>query len=104
MPGDDVQRRVIDRRRPESSLKLGYDLKVAFAIFKRRDRRQKIARIRQTVRANRSQIRQTKQRAVVFANVTARFFLQKFNAETNSPLNHRNLPGTGFENAHLRAQ
>src|ERR1019366_594941 len=53
---------------------------------------------------NRSQIRQTKQRAVVLADVPARFLLQKFDAETNSPLNHRNLAGTGFENAHLRAQ
>src|SRR6267143_5537164 len=74
------------------------------SIIKRRDRSEKVARIRQPVRANRPQIWQTKQRTVVLADITTRFFLQKFDAETNSPLNHRNLAGTGFENTHLRTQ
>ena len=53
MPGNHVQRRVIDRRRPESSLELGHNPVIALSIFKRRYRSQKVARIRQTVRANR---------------------------------------------------
>src|SRR6202048_3718558 len=91
VPGDDVQRRMIDRRCPESSLKLGHNPEIAFAIFKLRYWSQKVARIRQPVRANRPQIRQTKQRTIVLADITARFFLQKFDAKTNFSLDLWNL-------------
>ena len=54
VPGDHVQRRVADARRPQGALELGQQLEVAFAILERRHRGEEIARIGQAVGADRA--------------------------------------------------
>ena len=63
MPRYDIQWRVINRRRPDPPLKLRHELEVTFALLKRRHRGQKIARIRQSVRPDRTKIWQPEQGA-----------------------------------------
>ena len=51
---------MVDLARPQISAEFGDEFKLAFHVFKPRDRRFKIARIRQTVCADRTQIGQAK--------------------------------------------
>jgi len=53
VPADDVQRRVIDARRPQSALELRDQFEIAVDILERRDRRKKVARVRQAIRTDR---------------------------------------------------
>ncbi len=58
VPRNHIQRRVIDLRLPQTALKLARNAAVAFATFKRRNWGEKVARICQSIRANRPEIGQ----------------------------------------------
>ena len=53
VPRDDVERRVVDRGRPQVALELGHQLELAFAVLEPRVRRQEVARIGEAVAADR---------------------------------------------------
>ena len=75
VPGDHVERRVVDGRGPQPPQKFGDDVELAVAILKGRHRRLEIARIRQPVGADRAQFRQPERQSVVLADVAASLFL-----------------------------
>ncbi len=54
VPCNDIERRMIDARRPHVSLKLRDQLEFAFGIFERRDRREEISRVGQAIRIDRA--------------------------------------------------
>ena len=76
VPGDDVERRVIDLARPEISAKFRDQLHRAFAVFVPGDRRFEIARVGEAVGADRAEVGQAEMLAVVFADVAARLSRQ----------------------------
>src|SRR5258708_21491119 len=84
MPRNNIQRRMIDRSRPEFSLELGHNPVIAFAILKRRDWSQKVARFPHSIRANPSQIRQTKQPAIDRSSITTLVIVRQSKPKSNS--------------------
>ena len=70
------------RRAPQPPLEFRDQLEVAVAILERGDRRQEVARIGQAVRADRPELRQAEQRAVVLADVAARIVARAARRET----------------------
>src|ERR1700677_1210168 len=60
VPPNDIQRRVINRCCPQSSLELSHNPVIALLIFKGRNWSQKIPRIGQPVRTNRPEVGETK--------------------------------------------
>ena len=67
VPGDHVQRRMIDAAPSTVPAEFRHQLEVPVAILVRGDRREEIARIRQPVRADRPEIREPQRRAEVLA-------------------------------------
>ena len=102
VPGDDVERRVVDFRGPETPAELRNELKATASIFVGGVRCLKITRIGEAVRSDRTEIRKTKQRAVVFAHVTAGFGLEKVDAKANAPWDHDDFVRLGLDHAELR--
>jgi hypothetical protein len=72
VPGDDIERRMISLAGPQIPAKFGHDLAFFVPVLVPRGRRLEIAGVRQTVSPDRPKIGQTKLRAVIFTNVTAR--------------------------------
>ena len=90
---------MIDRAFPEISAEFRDEFHRAFRVFKPRDRRFEIARICQTVRADRSEIGQAKLRAVIFADVAARVAVGQLDAEFQTARNHANFARFYFNNS-----
>ena len=101
VPRHDVERRMIEARRPELAAELRDQLEVAFAILIRGDRRQEVARVCESVRSDQSEVRQSQQRAAVLADVTARR-LADLDGEFHTARNHRDLARPGLDDAKLR--
>ncbi len=92
---------MIDLRRPEHALELRDQFEIAVDILVRRDRRQEIARVRQTVRADRAEIGQAQRGAEVLGDVAARLAIEQLDAETDAARNHRDLLRLDIEYAEL---
>jgi hypothetical protein len=58
VPGDDVERRVVNERGPEAAEEFGDNVKLSVAIFEGCNRSLKVARIRQAICADGAQLRQ----------------------------------------------
>ncbi len=101
MPRHGIQRRMIDIADPQITAKLGDHFKVALAVFEGCDRRQKVARIGQTVGSDRSEIGQSQRRPEVFAHISSRRSIRQVGTEFDPPWNDRNLTGHRFDDAHL---
>ena len=71
VPADHVQRRVANVGAPQVALELGDELELAFQVFVGRHWRFEIARIGQSVGADRAQVGQPHQGTEVFAHVAA---------------------------------
>ena len=84
VPRDDVERRVVDRRAPQPPAELRDQLERALGSLVRRDRRQEVARIGEAVRADRAELGQPEQRAVVLADVAARRRIAGASSTANS--------------------
>ena len=66
-----------------------------------RDRRQKIARIGETVGAERAELRQPQHGAVILADIAARRSVRQFDPETQAARHHDDLAASRFDNAEL---
>src|SRR5580765_2924518 len=77
-------------------------MKLAFAIVIRSDGRLEIPRIGKAVSADRTELRQSEWKAVVFADVSASLLVLKHNAKLHAPRNQAYLPGRNIEDAKLR--
>ncbi len=102
VPCDDVERRMVDRRRPQVALELGRELEAALAILVPRMRREEVARIGKAVAADHAEIRQPEVRAVVLAHVTARSAIRKLHAKADAARNDGDLARRHLEPAELR--
>ena len=71
VPGDDVERRMVELRGPQIAGELDDDLELFVSILKGGDRGQKIARVGEPVGADRTQFRQAEQLAVILADIAA---------------------------------
>src|ERR1043165_4672835 len=71
VPGDDVERRMREPRFPQPALELR-DQRAGAGLLERRDRSLEVARLREALRAERSELGQAERRAVVLAYVAAR--------------------------------
>src|SRR5690606_22994174 len=91
MPGHYVQWRVADVGTPKSSLKLAYQLEVAFEIFEFGCRRQKISRVGQAVRTNGAKVGQAESGSKVLADIAAGMAIRQRHAESATAGNDRNF-------------
>ena len=57
MPGDHVERRMIDRANEKIACQLGYELEISFPILECRYRRLEVAAVRQAIAADRAPLR-----------------------------------------------
>src|SRR5271156_5059495 len=99
MPGDYIKRRMVEARRPEPAEELGDDFKFAFAVIEGGDRGEKVARVRQAIGSNRTEIGQSKWLAVIFADVATRVALEEVDPELDAARNRRQLSGLDLKNA-----
>src|SRR2546429_9158290 len=76
-------------------------LEASAAVFVRSSGRLEVARIGETVRSNRTEIRKTEQCAVVFADVATRVTIEKLDAKRHAAWNHNDLLGPGFNRTEL---
>ena len=104
MPGDDIERRVIDGRAPQPAAEFGHQLEVSLAVLERRHGRQKIARIGEPVGADRPQLGQPQRRPVVLADVAARRGVEELHLEACAARDERDFPGAHVEQAEFRRQ
>ena len=72
VPGDDIERRVVELGRPEIALKLGDDLKGFVLILECRDRGAEVARVGKAVGADRPEFGQAEERPVILADIAPR--------------------------------
>ena len=99
VPGHDVERRVIDARRPEPAQKFRGDVKVAVAIFEGGDGRFEVARVGEAIGADGPEFGQAKRQAVVLADVSAGLLVDEDDAELDAARDDADLAGRYFENA-----
>src|SRR3546814_20863721 len=71
MPGDNVQRRMIQRHCPEQPLKLLHDLRRFVAVLIPCLRRFEVASVGKAIGTDGTKLRQTKGLAIIFASITA---------------------------------
>src|SRR3546814_3332509 len=71
MPGDNVQRRMIQRHCPEQPLKLLHDLRRFVAVLIPCLRRFEVASVGKAIGTDGTKLRQTKGLAIIFAYITA---------------------------------
>ena len=101
VPRDHVERRMADVRAPQHAVHLRDEFELAFAILVGGVRREEVARIREAVRADRAEVRQSQQRAEVLADVAARRAVGQRHGETHAARNHRDLERLDVEPAHF---
>ena len=70
VPGDDVERGMIEFRRPERTAPFHMQQGLGVALLVMGDRREEVARIGEAVRADRSALGQRQRATVVFAQIT----------------------------------
>src|SRR5579875_2816730 len=99
VPRHHVERRMVDRRRPQGALELRDQLEFAFDVLVRRGRRLEVARIGEAVGADRPQFRQPQRRTEVLADVAARRSIGQFNPEAQPARNQRDLLRLDFQHA-----
>src|SRR5687767_8051822 len=72
VPGDDVERRTIELRRPEAAHELRHDFAAGGCFLESSYRREEVARLREALRPDRPELGKAERRAVVLADVAPR--------------------------------
>ena len=103
VPRDDIERAVIDRRRPQPSPIFLDNLGRLVAILIPCHRCLEVARISQTVGPDRPQFGQTEQASIILCNIARNGSVEEPNLEPDSPWNQCDGTGFNFELARLRA-
>ncbi|MNN40485.1 hypothetical protein D3C81_1545620 [compost metagenome] len=104
VPGDHVQRRVVDRGTPQAAIELGDQLEIAVDVFECGMRGLEIARIGQAVGADRAQVGQLQQCAEVLADVATARAVRQLDTEADAARNHRDLLRFDLDHAQLGQQ
>ena len=73
VPGDDVERRMVERRRPQAAERFLDDFGRLVAVLEPGDRRFEIARVGEAVGADRPKLGQAQRQAMVLRDIAARF-------------------------------
>ena len=73
VPGDDIERRMVERRRPQAAERFLDDLGRLVLVLEPSHRRFEIARVGEAVGADRAKFGQAKRQAVIFGDIAARF-------------------------------
>jgi hypothetical protein len=89
---------------PEAAGELGDQLEIAFHVFVPGYRRLEVARVGQTVRADRAQFRQAQRGAEVLQHVAAGGAVQQFHAEAHAARDDGDFQGLQVDQAELRGQ
>src|SRR5262249_32829234 len=101
VPRDDVERAVIELRRPERALKLLHDLVLLIEIFVPSDRHLEVARVREPVRADRPELGDAERSAVVFADISTRRAADELDAKSHAARDQDDVTGRGGQPAEL---
>ena len=105
VPGDHVERGVIERRRPQIGRRTSpRSSNVAVAVLVAGDRGEEVARIGEPVGTDRTEIRQAQRRAEVLAYVAARRSVRQLDAEAQAARHHGDLERRDVEHAELGGQ
>ncbi|MNZ49233.1 hypothetical protein D3C78_669940 [compost metagenome] len=104
MPGDHVQRRVVELGSPEFAEELLYQLHRALHVLVVRHRGEEVARIGQPVAADRAEVRQAQGGAVVLADIAARRGIQQFDAEAHAARQYGDFQRFDLQHAELGDQ
>ncbi len=104
VPGDDVERGMVQRRRPEAALELLHQLGRPLDVLEGGDGRQEVPRIGQAVGADRPQLGQAQQGAIVLADIAARRAIGQLDPEAHPARDHRDLQGLQGQDTHLGDQ
>ncbi len=104
VPRDDIERRMIDRRRPQLAAELCHQLTAGLTILVARDRGEEIARIGETVRTDRPEIRQAQRRPEILADVTSSSRVDELDAKSHAARQHRDFLRLDLKSAELRGQ
>src|SRR3954469_21703564 len=91
MPRDDVQRRMIGLASPKVSAEFCDDLAFLVAVLVPRNRDLKIARIRESIRSDGTEVGQPELHAVVLTDIAAGVAVRKFDSEFQSTRNAGDL-------------
>src|SRR6266702_719832 len=104
MPGNYVQRRVVDLSRPETSEEFRRNMEFTITIFVSCRWGFEVARIRQPNCPEGTKVRQEERLAIVLAEITAGLFLHQLHTEFESTWDNGKLAGSRFQNSQLRVQ
>ncbi|KAG1391533.1 hypothetical protein G6F59_014867 [Rhizopus arrhizus] len=104
VPGHHVQRRMVDRCAPQAAFELGDQLEVTVHVLECRMRGLEVAWVGQAVGADRAEVGQLQQRAVVLADVAAARAVGQFHPEAHATRDHRDLLRLDLDHAHLGQQ
>jgi hypothetical protein len=104
VPGDDVERRMIDRRRPQRTAEFGDQFEVPGEVLVPRDRRLEIARLGKSVGADRPEIRQAQRRAEILAHIAARGAVRQLDAKAQAARQDGDLQRFDVQDAEFRQQ
>src|SRR5438552_3304782 len=101
VPGDDVERRMVEPGHPKIALEFGDHLEGLVAVLEGGDRRAEIARIGEAVGADRAQFWKPEERAVILADIASRSSVRQLDPELDAARNHGNFSGFRLDHAEL---
>src|SRR6185503_19212748 len=104
MPCDDIERRVIDERRPQASEEFCRDVKLSVPILEGCDRCFEIARIGQAIGSYRAKFGKAKRKAIVLADVSACLILNEHDAELDPSRDDADFAGSNRKNAEFSVE
>src|SRR6185437_3713778 len=91
VPGDHIERRMIEPRRPQLAAEFGDELDVSGAILVPGDWSLKVAWIGEPVRADGAEVGQAHRRAEAFADVASRLTVRELDPEAQTARNQQHL-------------
>src|SRR5215470_15317659 len=92
---------MVEFGRPQIALKFRDDLAGLVAVLESRDRHAEITRVGEAVGADRSELREPKQRAVILADITPRAVVAQLDTEFEATGDDGDLARTSSDNAQL---
>src|SRR5262249_50201239 len=104
MPGDNVQRRMLELRTPERPKRFNVKRRGDILILISRDRRKKIDLAGKEFRADRPPLGKGERTAIIFANIAAGTVIDKLEPEFHSPWDDGDLARLNLDNSELRCE
>ena len=99
VPGDDVERRMIEVGRPERPAPFHVEGAFCVALLVMRCRRQEVSGIGKAIGADRPAFRQRQRTSVIFAQVSARETVDQFDTHLHATWDDRDLARRNFDDS-----